>query len=147
MTGGLQAKGYLRGSRRMVMEITVRSHFDAAHFLPDYPGKCSRVHGHRWVVEASFEGKPDPLSGMLRDFADLKLTLALVCDKLDHHLINQRGKELSSKLLERPTAENLAVWLYQQLQPACGALMEERAGLTQVRVFESPDCWVTYRGS
>ena len=24
--------------------------FDAAHFLKDYKGKCSNIHGHRWRV-------------------------------------------------------------------------------------------------
>ena len=31
--------------------ISVRAHYDAAHFLRDYHGKCERMHGHRYEVE------------------------------------------------------------------------------------------------
>lgn len=26
--------------------------FDSAHFLHGYNGKCSNIHGHRWIIEA-----------------------------------------------------------------------------------------------
>ncbi len=33
--------------------LKVKSHFDAAHRIRDYKGKCSRTHGHRWDVEVA----------------------------------------------------------------------------------------------
>ncbi|HEX3000155.1 MAG TPA: 6-carboxytetrahydropterin synthase, partial [Armatimonadota bacterium] len=35
-----------------MFEIGACLHFDAAHFLRDYPGKCEHLHGHRFQVEA-----------------------------------------------------------------------------------------------
>ena len=32
-------------------ELRVKDHFDAAHYIADYKGKCHRMHGHRWEVE------------------------------------------------------------------------------------------------
>ena len=32
--------------------IQAEDHFDAAHFLAGYEGKCRNLHGHRWRVVA-----------------------------------------------------------------------------------------------
>ena len=37
--------------------LRIESHFDAAHKLVGYKGKCSNVHGHRWKVEVFVTGK------------------------------------------------------------------------------------------
>ena len=34
--------------------VSVQAHYDSAHFLRKYEGKCERMHGHRYVVEAAF---------------------------------------------------------------------------------------------
>ena len=31
--------------------IQTEASFDSAHFLKDYEGKCSNIHGHRWRIE------------------------------------------------------------------------------------------------
>jgi 6-pyruvoyltetrahydropterin/6-carboxytetrahydropterin synthase len=36
--------------------LQVKTHFDAAHRLVDYNGKCNRLHGHRWDVEVGVQG-------------------------------------------------------------------------------------------
>ena len=33
--------------------INVTRHYDSAHFLREYNGKCERLHGHRYMVEAA----------------------------------------------------------------------------------------------
>jgi len=33
-------------------EVSVEQHFDAAHYLRDYQGKCESLHGHRYQVVA-----------------------------------------------------------------------------------------------
>ena len=33
--------------------INVKWHYDSAHFLKSYHGKCERLHGHRYTVEAA----------------------------------------------------------------------------------------------
>ena len=31
--------------------VSVQAHYDSAHFLRNYKGKCEKLHGHRYVVE------------------------------------------------------------------------------------------------
>ena len=33
--------------------------FDAAHFLPNYNGKCEHLHGHTYKLVVKVEGTPD----------------------------------------------------------------------------------------
>ena len=35
--------------------VSVQAHYDAAHFLRNYEGKCERLHGHRYVVEVAVQ--------------------------------------------------------------------------------------------
>ena len=32
--------------------LNVKAHYDSAHFLRNYHGKCEKLHGHHYVVEA-----------------------------------------------------------------------------------------------
>lgn len=45
--------------------------FDAAHYLPEYNGKCERLHGHTYKLVVKVEGTPDK-EGMVIDFIRLK---------------------------------------------------------------------------
>ena len=38
-------------------ELKVEGAFEAAHQIKDYPGKCARLHGHNWVVQAVVRGR------------------------------------------------------------------------------------------
>ena len=99
--------------------LTVDTKFASAHFLPEYEGRCVNLHGHTWKVEVRFGPyiKRDRV-GIARDFHDLKVILNDICDKLDHSLINDR--------VERPTAENILDWFYEELS-ASGEPIEDRA--------------------
>lgn len=101
--------------------------FEAAHFLPDYAGKCQRLHGHTYKVEIEIEGpvKPD---GMVMDFSVLKGVLRSV--DLDHQLLNDiEGMD------KNPTAENMAVWIAKKLLATPGIDM---SCLSAVTVWETP---------
>ncbi len=114
------------------MLVSVELTFDAAHNLPAYAGKCERLHGHTYRVRVVCEAPVDPASGLAIDFAAVKRALReRVIDPLDHTYLNET--------LPTPSAENLAVWAWQRL--AGNGLP-----LTEVQVFESPECSVTYRG-
>lgn len=39
--------------------------FDAAHYLPEYNGKCERLHGHTYKLVVKVEGTPDK-EGMIQ---------------------------------------------------------------------------------
>ena len=72
--------------------------FDAAHYLPEYNGKCERLHGHTYKLVVKVEGTPDK-EGMVIDFIRLKnIVKEEVLSKLDHACLND--------ILKQPSAEN-----------------------------------------
>ena len=85
--------------------------FDAAHFLPNYDGKCKNMHGHTWLLEVEVTGPVSKLGhdeGMVVDFATLKgFVNEAVIQHLDHHLLNE--------VVENPTCENLLSWVADRL--------------------------------
>ena len=119
-------------------ELTVRSAFEAAHFIDGYNGKCSRLHGHNWTIEAVIRGENLDKLGMLIDFKILKAELNKVLDELDHRFLN----ELESFVEENPTAENLARKIFRQL--AANEIFSGSTKLYAVKVFESPNSCVSY---
>ena len=119
-------------------ELTVRSAFEAAHFIEGYAGKCSRLHGHNWIIEAVVRGEELDNLGMLIDFKILKAELNKVLDEFDHRFLN----ELKVFAEENPTAENLARKIYKKL--AAAEIFSGAAKLYAVKVFESPNSCVTY---
>jgi len=115
-------------------QLKVREHFDAAHQLDGYKGKCHELHGHRWEVIVTLEGDTLDDINMLIDFKIVKDTLKNGFDTyLDHHYLNETLK------VGNPTAEYVAEWLFVYLQRTFGSL-----NIVSVEVFESPDCSVTY---
>ncbi len=115
------------------MRLDVEFHFAAAHRLPRYDGPCSRVHGHNYRFLVGVEGEVDPASGMIADFGDIKRAVhEKVIARVDHRSLDE--------VLENPTAENIARWIWESLQ---GSL----PGLAEVRLYELPDSCVTYRGN
>jgi 6-pyruvoyltetrahydropterin/6-carboxytetrahydropterin synthase len=109
--------------------------FDAAHFLPNYHGKCERLHGHTYKLVVQVEGVPDQ-EGMVMDFSLLKKTVQeVVLAKLDHSCLND--------ILPQPSAENIAVWVWQHL---ADKLQGENYKLYEVQVWETRTSGIIYRG-
>ncbi len=114
------------------MIVTTEHEFDAAHSLPEHPGACSRLHGHRYRFQVHVAGPVDPVSGLVMDFEDLeRLVQAKVLDVLDHQHLN--------RFIPVPTAEHLAVWIWDRLAA-------DLPGLAEVRVWETPRYSAIYRG-
>ena len=114
------------------MRLDVEFTFAAAHRLPRYEGPCFRMHGHNYRFLVAVEGEVDPGTGMIADFGAIKDTVREhVLARVDHRNLND--------LLENPTAENIARWIWEALEPRL-------AGLAEIRLYEIPDCCVTYRG-
>jgi 6-pyruvoyltetrahydropterin/6-carboxytetrahydropterin synthase len=95
------------------MELCYRFGFDAAHRFDNYPdGHPYRgVHGHSFQVEVALAGKPDPVSGFVADFGDIEKACAKVRAALDHRMLNEIAG------LEKPSLENLSLWIWHQLAP------------------------------
>src|SRR5512133_1252293 len=102
-------------ARRMRLDVEFR--FAAAHRLPRYDGPCSRVHGHNYRFFVSVDGEVDPQSGMVADFGEIKRVVEeQVLTRVDHRSLND--------VLENPTAENIARWIWEALSPALRGLAE-----------------------
>jgi 6-pyruvoyltetrahydropterin/6-carboxytetrahydropterin synthase len=56
--------------------------FSACHFIPRHE-KCSRLHGHSYIVRLRLEGDIGP-EGMIMDFVVLKKKLKEMIDEVDH---------------------------------------------------------------
>ena len=119
-------------------ELTVKSEFEAAHFIKNYPGKCARLHGHNWQVEAVAQGTQLNELGILIDFKIFKAELNKILDELDHQYLN----ELEIFAKKNPTAENLAKEIFEKLSTS--EIFTGNAKLTAVKVYESPKSCVTY---
>lgn len=117
------------------MIIIKEFEFDAAHYLPEYNGKCEHLHGHTYKLVIKVQGTPDH-EGMVIDFTRLKkLTKELVVDKLDHSLLND--------LLPQPSAENISIWVWEQLYKA---LEGPNYTLKAVEVWETKTSGCVYEG-
>jgi 6-pyruvoyltetrahydropterin/6-carboxytetrahydropterin synthase len=95
-------------------------------------GPCFRLHGHNYKFFVAVEGEVDPQTGMIADFGEIKREVQeQVLARVDHRHLND--------ILENPTAENIARFIWEALE---GKLH----GLSEVRLYEIPDSCVTYRG-
>lgn len=151
-----------------MIQVTKEFTFDSAHFLPNYYGKCERMHGHTFKLHITVEG-PVSKSGLAIDFTMLKkIAKENVVDQLDHQLIND--------IIKVPSAENIAIWIWNQLSdlkkliknqlkdpelakavakyfrtedssPLDTSEIFDEIRLVEVKLWETPTSFVTYRGS
>ena len=118
--------------------VSVQAHYDSAHFLRNYQGKCERLHGHRYVVEVAAQAEELNEAGIAFDFVDLKRELRALADELDHENLN----ELDYFAEMETSAENQARFFYEELKERLPA--EQAEGLLYVRVWETPTQWAQY---
>ncbi|MDP2916757.1 MAG: 6-carboxytetrahydropterin synthase QueD [Dehalococcoidia bacterium] len=121
----------------MTYQITVEQHFEAAHFLRGYKGKCEKVHGHRYRVVAHLSAAALNDIGLAYDFSDLKRHLREIIAKFDHELLN----DLPPFKNINPSAENIATTIYRELKPK---LSGDPVTITAIEVWESPEQGVAY---
>jgi 6-pyruvoyltetrahydropterin/6-carboxytetrahydropterin synthase len=114
--------------------LKVESDFDAAHKLEGYQGKCARLHGHTYKVEAFFFTKQLDSIGVSVDLRALKEKLIKITEKFDHSYLND-FKELGN-----PTTENLSHYIFLHLKDN----LPSGTTLEKVRVWETPKSWCEY---
>jgi len=115
-------------------EISVREHFDAAHALRGYRGKCENLHGHRYEVVVNLHyGELDDI-GLACDFAVIRKHLREALAAFDHTSLN----DVAPFDRINPSAENIAATIYEELR-------NRGLPIFSAKVYESPDTWVTYR--
>ena len=119
-------------------EIIVEKHFDAAHFLRGYQGKCESMHGHRYRVVVKIEAEKLNDIDLAYDFTDLKRHLKDILELYDHTCLN----DLPPFDKINPSAENIAATIYNELKEKLSA---DTVKLTSVEAWESPEQGVAYR--
>jgi len=122
------------------MRLTLLSSFSAAHCLPDHPGQCKNMHGHTWKVKTTISGPVDKDTGMLIDFKDFERKVNPVIDMLDHSFINNFPYFQEKP----PTAENIAIFIYEAVQTAFSS--HHKITVESVEVWESDKASAVYEG-
>ncbi len=134
-------------------EISVEKHFEAAHYLRGYQGKCENVHGHRYRIVVKVRADKLNDIGLAYDFTDLKRHLNGILERFDHTCLN----DIVPFDKINPSAENIAVTIYKELKEKLSAdptrpepsrrvtlTSVEAFRLTAVEAWESPEQGVSY---
>ncbi len=118
-------------------QLKVVTDFASAHTLRDYPGACSRMHGHNWKVELEALATQLDAIGMGVDFKVMKQAAREVSDELDHQYLNdlEPFKEIN------PTAENIAAYMYKQIS---ARINSETIKVTALTLWETERACVRY---
>jgi 6-pyruvoyltetrahydropterin/6-carboxytetrahydropterin synthase len=132
----------------MIITVVKEFTFDAAHYLPDYPGKCSNTHGHTYRLQVGFRGPIDRYTGMVLDFGEIKeIVNTLITDKLDHrylNLVNEQEPIILDFPYLVPSAENMVKWIVGKLKEYISK-WEDLAELVFVRLYETPTSYAEWR--
>ncbi len=121
-------------------QLKVVTEFASAHTLRNYPGACSRLHGHNWKVETEAVATHLDATGMAVDFKILKQAAREVGDRLDHYYLNDLApfKEIN------PTAENIAAYMYREI---AARINTDTIKLLAVTLWETERACVRYSES
>lgn len=84
----------------------------------DYESKCSKTHGHNWIVTVYCKSDRLDNNGMVCDFTHIKRAVE---EQLDH-------KHLNDVLPFNPTAENIAKWICGQIPNCYKVSVQESQG-------------------
>ncbi len=131
----------------MELELTKIFHFDMAHRLTFYDGKCRNLHGHSYRLEVTLGGEADS-NGMVMDFNRMKTVIRKeAVDILDHAtviyekddlMLNSFPKELHHVIFPyEVTAENLCRWI-------CERLTNAGLNIKRITVWETADSKAVY---
>ena len=135
------------------MKVTVnrKAYFNAAHRLYNASwtdarnatvfGKCANpnYHGHNYELIVSVKGVIHPATGFVMDMKVLKNLISVeIEERLDHKNLNEEVPEFKTL---NPTAENIAVFIWQKLRAKIDKDLE-----LSVTLYETPRNFVTYNG-
>ena len=118
-------------------EVSIRTHFSAAHHLKGYRGACANLHGHNWETIVHIRGENVDRLGILVDFKEVKKCVKKAMDELDHADLNK----LPAFSKKNPTSENIANYLFGTISKK---LNSRQYAVARVTVAETPDNRVTY---
>ncbi len=90
--------------------------------------------GHNFLVEASFSGPVDPLTGMIANLTDIDNWLRAVASRFDHKVLNDLPEFASTA----PTLEMIARAFFR----AVSSLVIPGVRLNSIRLYEGSSTWV-----
>lgn len=135
----------------MIVTVSRKAHFNAAHRLyrkewsdeknAQVFGKCSNpnFHGHNYELIVSVTGKINNQTGFVMDMKVLKDVIREeVEEAFDHKNLNVEVEEFKAL---NPTAENIAIVIYNKIKPRLDSLLD-----LEVVLYETPRNFVTYSG-
>ena len=117
--------------------LKVLTEFASAHTLRNYPGACSRMHGHNWKLELEIQASSLNDIGIAIDFKQMKQAANRVCDRLDHQYLNDI--EPFNKI--NPTAENIAAYLFSEIAKL---INDDTIKVSAVTLWETDRACVRY---
>ncbi len=120
-----------------IYNLKILADFASAHTLRDYPGDCSRMHGHNWKVEVEVRATALDQHEMGMDFKTIKNATRALAKTLDHRYLN----DIPPFDVKNPTAENIAQYFYQQLSTT---LNTDTAKVDGVTLWETDRACVRY---
>ncbi|MEW6071452.1 MAG: 6-carboxytetrahydropterin synthase [Planctomycetota bacterium] len=137
-----------------VVEITHREEFAASHRLHNPAlsdeenrrifGICNNLHGHghSYELEVSVRGPVPGRTGMVMNLLELgRILRERVIADLDHKNLDLDVPWLAGRIT---TAENLAIAIWERLEPVLGA--HEGCRMHRIRLYESTKNRVEYCG-
>ncbi|OBQ55521.1 6-carboxytetrahydropterin synthase [Tamlana sp. s12] len=135
----------------MKATVSRKAHFNAAHRLYNKNwtfekndavfGKCNNpnYHGHNYELIVSVTGEINQETGFVIDVAILKELIEVEIEAaFDHKNLNLEVPEFENL---NPTAENIAVVIYNKLKPKLDASLE-----LEITLYETPRNFVRYSG-
>jgi 6-pyruvoyltetrahydropterin/6-carboxytetrahydropterin synthase len=135
----------------MKATVSRKAHFNAAHRLhrkewsdeknAEVFGKCSNpnYHGHNYELIVSVTGEINPETGFVIDLKTLKQLIKIeIEDAFDHKNLNVEVLEFKNL---NPTAENIAVVIYNKIKPKLNTKLK-----VEITLYETPRNFVTYSG-
>jgi 6-pyruvoyltetrahydropterin/6-carboxytetrahydropterin synthase len=120
-----------------MFRVSIERHFDAAHYLREYQGKCENLHGHRYKVVANLKADMLDDIGLAFDFTVLKKSVDEILERFDHTCLN----DIEPFTSINPSSENIASTICGELK---NRLDKQAAEIESIEVWESPDAWITY---
>lgn len=135
----------------MIVSVFRKAHFNAAHRLHNPSlseqenkklfGLCNNpnFHGHNYSLEIKVTGEIDPVTGYVIDTKILKdIIQKEVHDRFDHRNLNIDTEEFKNL---NPTAENIAVVIYNLIKPHLNPNLE-----LALRLYETENNFVEFNG-